>query len=68
MENPYINWVDIDNSSDHTQTATATIASMLDENDMDEEFNEIDEDTQKWKSLVPSWVHDFNVFSKKKSE
>ena len=67
MENPYINWVDIDNPESYTQAAV--IASMFDEKDMDQEMEEEDEDTMKWKSLVPTWLHEYgNVFSKKKSE
>ena len=66
-ENPYINWINTDDPHDHTQTAI--IASMFDEKDMDEELDDSDEDTIKWKSLVPPWLHEFgDIFSKKKSE
>ena len=67
LENPYINWIDMDHPDSYTQAAV--IASMFDEKDMDQEMEEEDEDTMKWKSLVPTWLHEYgNVFSKKKSE
>lgn len=66
-ENPYINWIDINNP--HSNTQAAVVATMLDENDMDEENDEEDEDTIKWKLHVPPWLHDYGtIFSKKKSE
>lgn len=50
--NPYINWVDIsEDPNDHKQIQV--IATMFDEKDMDEELED-DEDTSKWKSLVPA--------------
>ena len=67
MENPYINWIDMSNPMEQTQAAI--IASMLDEQDVDEELDEEDEDTIKWESLVPSWLYDYgDIFSKRKSE
>ncbi len=66
MDNPYINWADMDDPDDHTQAEV--IATMFDK-DMDEEFDDSDEDTIKWKSLVPEWSYDYgNVFPKRKSE
>jgi hypothetical protein len=66
-ENPYINWIDMHNPMEKTQAAV--IASMLDEQDVDEELDEEDEDTIKWKSLVPPWLYDYgDIFSKRKSE
>ena len=66
-ENPYINWIDMHNSEEKTQAAV--IASMLDEQDVDEELDQEDEDTTKWKSLVPTWLYDYgDIFSKRKSE
>ena len=66
-ENPYINWIDMHNSEEKTQAAV--IASMLDEQDVDEELDQEDEDTTKWKSLVPTWLYDYgDIFSKRESE
>lgn len=42
-DNPYLNWIDLNNPYDHTHAAV--IASMFDEKDMDEELSEEDEDT-----------------------
>ena len=65
--NPYLNWIDMHDPVQHTQAAT--ISSMFNEKDIDEEIDEEDEDTIKWKSLVPSWLHEYgNIFSKRKSE
>ena len=61
--NPYINWVDLDRP-EHQKQANV-IATLIADQD---EFEE-DEDTSKWKSLVPEWVHMYgDVFSKRKSE
>lgn len=66
-ENPYINWIDMDNPNDRTQAQV--IATMFDEKDMDMEVDEDDEDTRNWKSHVPEWLHEYgDVFSKTKSE
>ena len=59
--NPYLNWIDMHDPVQHTQAAT--ISSMFNEKDIDEEIDEEDEDTIKWKSLVPSWLHEYgNIF------
>ena len=67
MSNPYINWVNINDPNDYEQTAM--IAHMFDDKNVEEELDNSDEDTLKWKSLVPEWLHSFgDVFSKRKSE
>ena len=66
-DNPYINWINIDDP--HTNAQAASVAFMLDENDMDKESDEEDEDTINWKLHVPPWLHNYGtIFSKKKSE
>lgn len=61
-DNPHINWLSTDTQEDQL------IASFVAET-FDKDLEEEDEDTTKWRSLVPKHLHEFGeVFSKKKSE
>ena len=75
--NPIINWVDIDDPDQRLQAKVianlffndSNIASLFDENSVDEELDRDDEDTTAWKNLILEMYHEFgDVFSKRKSE
>ena len=69
MDNPYINWIDINDADPQDRQQAAVLASMFGESELGEHIKELDEDTKAWKSYVPEWLHDYGtIFSKKESE
>lgn len=68
-DNPYINWVNLNDPVDYKHAKVIT--TMFDSQNIEEDFDDTfeDEDTKNWKFHVSEWLHEYgNIFLKCKSE